>query len=519
MFADPVPGERQSNRTARVAMLLKGNNALHDVDSADLRAFLDGAPGRLAKYDEKMELLLKDVNDLHKERDEFQCRIQEARNLLHPVRTLSDDVLGEIFAHCFPEWEALERKLLSEPTTDYSSLNSSYAPWTLSQVCSRWRRVTLSTPRLWSTIMFTSPAFPARKKALSRELGRLNRFCYNLGLFMSRSGNVDLSVAITVLEDETIPDMVFTHLAVGAARWRRLCFRANGNRFPAALSGLDFERLEEAILSSDIRVMDGKRLASFRAAPRLRRLYLDDEARSRVFLPWSRITHYERVIYAHEWTLPAMPNLTHLFLRVIGYPRVPVGRSKLSFPNLLSLSIEPCTDIFFSALLLQLEVPALTDLRLTTYRLSKSKSITLSLPVTDMFPKQLTSIHIAYDAPKFRDADSASLTSWLQLATDVTALSIHLPNILDALLRDLRVHAKNDVLVPRLRSLDLWVTAKDAQMSPSKVLSVLESRSGLKQNVSRLEEFCTNVDANRFSEGRLQRWQDVCRKVKVICPR
>ncbi|KAF9011528.1 hypothetical protein BDZ89DRAFT_901706, partial [Hymenopellis radicata] len=130
---------------ARVATLLNGNNALHDADRAELRAFLDGAKRDLVKYDAKM-------NALRKERDELQCRIQQARNLLHPIRTLDDDVLFEIFAHCLPEWPALERKLLTRPDTDYSSLNSKYAPWTLSQVCSQWRRVALSAPRLWSTI-------------------------------------------------------------------------------------------------------------------------------------------------------------------------------------------------------------------------------------------------------------------------------------------------------------------------------------------------------------------------------
>ncbi|KAF9011529.1 hypothetical protein BDZ89DRAFT_963967, partial [Hymenopellis radicata] len=162
MFADPcascgahsfVPTERQSNRTARVATLLKGNNAPHDTERAQLRTFLDGAQGDLAEYDDKMELLLKDMNDLREERDKLHSHIEDAQTVLHPIRTLSDDILHEIFAHCVPEWGALEQKLLNEPDSAYSSLNSSTAPWTLSQVCSGWRRVALSAPRLWSTII------------------------------------------------------------------------------------------------------------------------------------------------------------------------------------------------------------------------------------------------------------------------------------------------------------------------------------------------------------------------------
>ncbi|KAF9010948.1 hypothetical protein BDZ89DRAFT_1024372 [Hymenopellis radicata] len=223
MFADPcVPAERQPNRTTRVATLLKGNDAPHDAERAQLRTFLDGAQGDLAKYDEKLELLLKDVNTLREECDKLHSHIEDARTLLRPIRALSDDLLHEIFAHCVPEWGALGKKLLNEPDSKHSSLNSRNVPWTLSHVCRRWRRVALSAPRLWSTIIFTSPAVQTKKKAGSRTLDRLNKFCYNLGLFMSRSGNVDLSVALTLAlpEDGIMPDMMWVLLAVGATRWR-----------------------------------------------------------------------------------------------------------------------------------------------------------------------------------------------------------------------------------------------------------------------------------------------------------
>ncbi len=107
------------------------------------------------------------------------------------------------------------------------------------------------------------------------------------------------------------------------------------------------------------------------------------------------------------------------------------------------------------------------------------------LPLTDLLPKQLLSLHIAFKVRITFDADVASLTSWLRLATELTALSIHLPRIPDALLDDLHLKANSDVLVPRLRSLDLWATD---QLPASKLLSVLESRAGSKENVSRLEE-------------------------------
>ncbi|KAF8892382.1 hypothetical protein CPB85DRAFT_1230601 [Mucidula mucida] len=154
MLADPSTSH-SFDRTARVATLLNGNNAPHDTERAQLQTFLDEAKDNIANYDEKLELLLKDMNALREERDALQCDAQDAQTILHPIRTLSDDVLHEIFAHCVPEWGALEKELMDEPDLAYSSLNSKNAPWTLSHVCFRWRRVALSAPRLWSTIAFT----------------------------------------------------------------------------------------------------------------------------------------------------------------------------------------------------------------------------------------------------------------------------------------------------------------------------------------------------------------------------
>ncbi|KAF9010949.1 hypothetical protein BDZ89DRAFT_1143365 [Hymenopellis radicata] len=124
---------------------------------------------------------------------------------------------------------------------------------------------------------------------------------------------------------------------------------------------------------------------------------------------------------------------------------------------------------------------SLTDLHLT-YRLTSANHnfIALSLPITDILPKRLTSLHIACDVSNFIDADLDVLASWLHLATDVTAFSLHLPNIPVTLIYDLLVHPEGDVQLPRLRSLDLSVisnSTKDAQMPTAMVLDVLESHS------------------------------------------
>ncbi len=89
MFADPCTSNPFD--AARVAALINGNDAPHDAERAQMRAFLNEAQGNLANYEEKMELLRKDLNALREEHDVLHCDAQDARSILHPIRMLSDD--------------------------------------------------------------------------------------------------------------------------------------------------------------------------------------------------------------------------------------------------------------------------------------------------------------------------------------------------------------------------------------------------------------------------------------------
>ncbi|PBK59161.1 hypothetical protein ARMSODRAFT_855038, partial [Armillaria solidipes] len=70
-----------------------------------------------------------------------------AKALLHPIRSVPDDVLSYIFSFCVHE----VYDLLNDNAV-HNSLDSRKPPWTLSQVCRSWRSVSLSTASLWKCI-------------------------------------------------------------------------------------------------------------------------------------------------------------------------------------------------------------------------------------------------------------------------------------------------------------------------------------------------------------------------------
>ncbi|KAK0457487.1 uncharacterized protein EV420DRAFT_1236415, partial [Desarmillaria tabescens] len=103
--------------------------------------------------EQKIVLAREMLDGLVRKRDVFAEHLKNAKALLHPIRSLSDDILREIFAYCGKDWDDFYATY-----TPHDSLNTTLPPWTISQVSRKWRHVAVSTSRLWSSI---SPDFPS----------------------------------------------------------------------------------------------------------------------------------------------------------------------------------------------------------------------------------------------------------------------------------------------------------------------------------------------------------------------
>ncbi|KAF5346108.1 hypothetical protein D9758_009978 [Tetrapyrgos nigripes] len=134
----------------------------------------------LCKPLETLAQLNIELERIDRERHAIKNFIDAHNALLAPVRKVPDDTLSEIFIRCLPE--------------DYNATRSlSEAPLLLGQVCRRWRRVSLSTPDLWTSLHIVIPTnadmnllcsiIESRRKGVEAWLGRSGVLPLSLSIY------------------------------------------------------------------------------------------------------------------------------------------------------------------------------------------------------------------------------------------------------------------------------------------------------------------------------------------------
>ncbi len=114
--------------------------------------------------------------------------LRAAQTLLHPIRSIPEDVLRHIFSFCVYE----VHDLLDEDDTP-NTLDSRKPPWTLSQVCRFWRRVSLSTASLWRCLSIDFEQYLKPKDV------HLHQFM--LGLHIQRARQHQLTIRLSSVKD------------------------------------------------------------------------------------------------------------------------------------------------------------------------------------------------------------------------------------------------------------------------------------------------------------------------------
>ncbi|KAK0219483.1 hypothetical protein EDD85DRAFT_348702 [Armillaria nabsnona] len=146
----------KSLSSSRIKGLLRSNDPLLEVEKADLRELVHGSHSTLAALDQQIIEPRHALYSLIQKRQIAQSDIEDAKKLLHPMRSIPDDVLSEIFQHCAGG---------SLVTSD--SLDLHNCPWTISYVSRRWRDLSLSLPRLWTSIAVNFGQYEALSMRLS----------------------------------------------------------------------------------------------------------------------------------------------------------------------------------------------------------------------------------------------------------------------------------------------------------------------------------------------------------------
>ncbi|KAJ7589837.1 hypothetical protein C8J56DRAFT_585009 [Mycena floridula] len=186
--------------------LLSSNNPPSQLQESQIEATVAEIYESLQGLDARIFDMQRILKELCQERARKTAELRDCKSILHPIRRLPNDILCEIFLSSI-KGEQVEDQ---ETTLDPSLMH-----WVLPRVCSQWRSVGLSFPRLWSTVR-VSP------DDLDFDTMGPRRTCFILGTQLHRSGSHPLSVAIS--SDTEIPKFhpILEILFLTSSRWEEL---------------------------------------------------------------------------------------------------------------------------------------------------------------------------------------------------------------------------------------------------------------------------------------------------------
>ncbi|KAF8968486.1 hypothetical protein BDZ97DRAFT_1915951 [Flammula alnicola] len=344
----------------------------------------------LQKEIDRVHCLLEDLSNRH---EALSHEIENHRALMSPIRRLPVDVIQEIFAHCLP--------------MEHNPIISRHeCPILLTQICSGWRSIALSTASLWASIHIPIPVptnvvsgyytpTPAWDQLTERQplLDAAKRRATAVKEWLGRSGACSLNITVYEREHSTpleIYNIIIDAFIGLASRWGKISFEtpaANLERI-AALSVTDVPMLHSlSIRGRSIHsgfqpdpnpniVFWSK--SGILKAPRLRDISysLVTENFTAFPLNWSQLTSISlhgiawpaapyTSISKIAWILESCPRLISCRLEVASLPNdsiQPYPRSaSISLPYLRNMTIH-AGRVDLSTLCEALDVPSLQQL-------------------------------------------------------------------------------------------------------------------------------------------------------------
>ncbi|KAJ7062363.1 hypothetical protein C8F01DRAFT_1368970 [Mycena amicta] len=159
-----------------------------DDEVHEINALLIEPSAQLRQLDNKIDELRKAMEELVVERNRVAEYVDAHKTLISPMRRIPIDVLQERFAACL----ATERNCI---------MSASEAPILLGRICSSWRAISMSTPRLWASLHIVEPSalFPAASVYVTQARdARLAQRLETAKSWLARSGRCPLSISLLV---------------------------------------------------------------------------------------------------------------------------------------------------------------------------------------------------------------------------------------------------------------------------------------------------------------------------------
>ena len=155
------------------------------------------------------------INDLLKERNALKKSIEAHRALMSPFRRLLCDVIREVFL-----WRL--------PTVRNCAMSCIEAPVLLGRVCNEWRRITMTTPAMWTSLHSLCQIFLMSRFSLKQRTEVVHEW-------FRRSGSLPLSISLFGIQiklqsgtEQSNSGLLSNGGLQHSKHWKRMRFEVSG---------------------------------------------------------------------------------------------------------------------------------------------------------------------------------------------------------------------------------------------------------------------------------------------------
>ncbi|KAK0222572.1 hypothetical protein EDD85DRAFT_260118 [Armillaria nabsnona] len=478
------------------ANYLNTNEPLPETEATRLRhTVLKDMSDEMTRLNSEMERVRSLMGEIEKKRELLQTRIKRYTALISPVRRLPPEILAEIFG-----WV-----LESNHWPLFLKLNK--GPWLLGRICSQWRHVINSTPRLWTTFRIV---YGMESSANCCPIGAVEL----LKTAISRCGTntISFNLELDIDSDDDAGGIdLLQELILHSDRWKTAEFyNFDPELLPLLvpirghLSSLETLAFDSSPYGIDPDLVDP--LSAFEIAPMLREVQRNNVG-FHMTLPLNQLTRYKDGWgdSAEEYSegsalnrlhiLEECPNLLHLEF-IHGLPD-DTARTHTNLPiqHLSLRTLHGCDDLFFDSLIL----PSLEELKIKTkddlsVRCPPKVYIAVrALLQRSACPLQKLSLLDIVDIPVVIDIlHSCPALSHLTLSFGFWHKQMD--TRLGPLIHRLKATSSHDTLLPRLECLKIKIQHEHPTticIINSAFCDFLESRWNVAENamVTRLQKF------------------------------
>ncbi|KAJ7437726.1 hypothetical protein FB451DRAFT_1193044 [Mycena latifolia] len=176
-----------------------------------------GATGIARLVGTRRAITSQALDKLTEERTGISAYVDAHKALISPTRRLPLDIIQEIFVACLP-------------THRNCVMSAVEAPVLLGRICSSWRSISLSTPRLWSRLHIVEPRSTHSHFANLPDLfeKKLAQRLETTQMWLGRSGDCPLSISLQCNDSSTWGSryQLIRALLPFASRWEHVSFTA-----------------------------------------------------------------------------------------------------------------------------------------------------------------------------------------------------------------------------------------------------------------------------------------------------